>query len=274
MVYYEDLLERRKELIEQIKEIKSKIILLPDGQLHIQKDRKSTKWMVSIKDKEGYVSRFYLPKSKLTEARKYAFSMLYHARLFDRERELKATERYLKTFDPRYHGLPEKCPSKEREVLDNPYLYEMLSFSQTDKQRKIDEWKKEEYPDNSSYYPQQLIHRVSDDLTVRSKSESIIAEELIRLDLPFRYEMRIGEGYGSIVCDFVILDPKTLKTYYLEHFGLMDESEYAKNAAAKISNYASREIYLGVNLIVTAETKKHPLTREYVRKVLSCFLSI
>ena len=46
---------------------------------------------------------------------------------------------------------------------------------------------------------------------------------------------------------------------YLEHFGMMDDPEYADTALYKLSTYEKNEIYLGVNLFVTYETGKKAL---------------
>ena len=108
MSYYDDMYKKREQLIEQIKNLKTQLIRLPEGELHIQKDRKQTKWMVSYKTQKGNTVRKYLPKSQFQQAQLLALSTLYKARLKDREKELKAIERYLQVYDPAYHGYPDQ----------------------------------------------------------------------------------------------------------------------------------------------------------------------
>ena len=57
-------------------------------------------------------------------------------------------------------------------------------------------------------------------------------------------------------------------------FRMMDKEEYAKAAVQKISNYASRGIYPGQELIITSETQKHPLTKNEICRTLRCYLHL
>jgi membrane-anchored protein YejM (alkaline phosphatase superfamily) len=45
----------------------------------------------------------------------------------------------------------------------------------------------------------------------------------------------------------------------MEHFGIMDTPEYQKNAVDKVSLYMRHGIYPQDRLIITYETKEHPL---------------
>ena len=189
MSYYDDMYKKREQLIEQIKNLKTQLIRLPEGELHIQKDRKQTKWMVSYKTQKGNTVRKYLPKSQFQQAQLLALSTLYKARLKDREKELKAIERCLQVYDPAYHGYPDQISSEEQKVLSNEHLYALLQPYLTRNQIYIHNWLNEPYESNSDYYPDQLRFLVNESFYVRSKSEVFIAEVLIKSGLPFRYEV-------------------------------------------------------------------------------------
>jgi len=61
---------------------------------------------------------------------------------------------------------------------------------------------------------------------VRSKSEIIIADSLMRAGVPYRYEFPIIlNGYGKIYPDFTVLNVGLRKELYWEHLGMMDDSE-------------------------------------------------
>lgn len=76
---------------------------------------------------------------------------------------------------------------------------------------------------------------------VRSKSEKIIADKLYMKEIPYVYEQPLYlKGYGYVVPDFKILNVRTKKEYYLEHFGMMDDYEYAKNAIKKIECFQKK----------------------------------
>ena len=274
MDLYNEMYERREKLADQMKDLQEKLIRLPTEDLHVQKDRGNTRWALSGEDEKGKHFRRYLSKTQEEEAVTYAVATLYRAKLSDMEREYKATSRFLQVFDKAYRGIPEVYITQEEKLLKNEGLLELLMPYLSENQKAIIEWEKESYEGNTNYHPEQLIYRVSDTLFVRSKSELMIAEELIRLGIPFRYEERIGKGWGSILCDFTILDPKTLYVKYYEHFGMMDKEEYAKAAVQKISNYASRGIYPGQELIITSETQKHPLTKNEICRTLRCYLHL
>ena len=268
MELYDSMYERREKLLAQIKEIQRKLLELPEGELHVHKDRTRTKWILYIKDSKGVKRKIHIPKTQPNDAQLHALSTLYQARLKDRQIMLKAVERFLRVFDPACRGLKELLRSNEDVLLENEGFSELLNPYRSAKKLAIEEWKKEDYPKNTDYYSEQLIHQVSPDLFVRSKSELMIAEEYRQSGIPFRYEMRIGEGRGSLLCDFVLLNPKTMETLYHEHFGLMDDPEYARAAASKIEKYAAKGIYLGINLIVPTETAQHPVTRDVIRRTI------
>lgn len=64
----------------------------------------------------------------------------------------------------------------------------------------------------------------------------------------------------TIYPDFTVLNIKTRKTLYYEHFGMMDNPEYCKNALEKIEIYESNGIHLGEELFVTFESSLRPLS--------------
>lgn len=46
---------------------------------------------------------------------------------------------------------------------------------------------------------------------------------------------------------------------YLEHFGKLDDKDYAETTLYKLNTYEKNGIYMGVNLFITYETGKKPL---------------
>ncbi len=96
---------------------------------------------------------------------------------------------------------------------------------------------------------------------VRSKSEKIIADKLYSLGIPYRYEhpLLLNDGV-KVYPDFTILRMPIREEVYLEHFGMMDDSEYVGTTLYKLSSYEKSGIYLGVNLFVTYETGKKALS--------------
>ena len=83
-------------------------------------------------------------------------------------------------------------------------------------------------------------------------------------------------NFGSsftIYPDFHCLNVRTRNEYYWEHFGLMDDPDYSKNAAGKLRLYTENGILPGRNLIITMETKTEPLSTKTLEKLIENFLT-
>lgn len=108
---------------------------------------------------------------------------------------------------------------------------------------------------------------------VRSKSEVIIADSLDSEGIPFRYEFPLTvKGMGTLHPDFYCLNIRSRKELVWEHFGLMDNPEYASNAVKKIELYDKSGYTLGDKFIATFETSTTPLNAKHVRNVIRKFL--
>lgn len=107
--------------------------------------------------------------------------------------------------------------------------------------------------DDSEYYNKRGIR-------MKSKQETILSNYFIDRDVPQRYEFPVRlKGIGEVHPDFMLLNKRTRKEYYWEHFGLWDNPAYMKKAVRKIVAYQRTGIYLGEQLIVTFETSNyHP----------------
>lgn len=104
---------------------------------------------------------------------------------------------------------------------------------------------------------------------VRSKSEKIIADKLYALGIPYRYEYPLVlEGNIRIYPDFTILRMPAREELYLEHFGKMDDYDYAETTINKLNTYEKNGIYIGVNLFITYETSKKPLNARALDRLL------
>ena len=68
--------------------------------------------------------------------------------------------------------------------------------------------------------------------------------------------------------DFTILDVKNRRVIYWEHRGMMDASDYVKNAVRKNKNYLKNGIVTGVNLVITEESGVNPLGTDEIREVI------
>ena len=62
------------------------------------------------------------------------------------------------------------------------------------------------------------------------------------------------------------------KQYYYEHFGMMDNPDYAERAIRRIELYESNGIFPGDQLLCSWETKAHPLDMKLVDAMIKKYL--
>ena len=79
---------------------------------------------------------------------------------------------------------------------------------------------------------------------------------------------------GKIYPDFTILDEANRRNVIFEHFGMMDNEEYANNAISKMQIYAREGYVLGDNLFVTMETSTRPLDSRMLDGVVKQIKSV
>ncbi len=110
---------------------------------------------------------------------------------------------------------------------------------------------------------------------VRSKAERIIADELIRYNIPYRYEKPLTlTSWGESVTvrpDFTVLNLRTRKTIIFEHLGMLDSMSYVEKNIPKLDLYEKNGYLLGENLICTHETSKVPLSTGVLDRYIETF---
>lgn len=126
-----------------------------------------------------------------------------------------------------------------------------------------DVWAKEPYGHNTSFQ-ENLKYRSEGGQPTRSKAEADIATKLEQMGLVYRYEPILYLGTYKVLPDFCALHPVSRKQIYWEHYGLMDNPDYANDAMDKLRLYAEHGYQLGDNLIMTWETRQASLTFEHI----------
>lgn len=241
-----------EQLGSKIQELQAHLNQFPEGNLICARNGRHCKWYQT----DG-TTRTYIPKNQQALAEQLAAKKYLTFRLNDLLTEYDAVQSYLKKHkEPTSQLLLQK---PEYEKLLKPYFHPIS--------QELSDWMNEPYERNSKY-PEQLIHKCSSGILVRSKSESLIVMFLHTRKIPFRYECALHLGENTLYPDFTIRHPKTGQVYYWEHFGMMDQSTYVKNACAKLQLYALNGIIPSIQLITTYETKEYPLTMENVERII------
>ena len=135
---------------------------------------------------------------------------------------------------------------------------------------------------------------------VGSKSEEIIADRLFARGVPYHYEIAftpeatvnkskpvyddcgIITGYETLGFspeaedtlhpDFYVLNKRTMKAYYWEHLGRMDDPAYCLKNFNRFMRILDSGYIIGEDLLVTHEDSKHPLMTEKIDEIIDKYL--
>lgn len=249
------LLTQAQELEKLVAAKQKALSKSPKGKLQIRICRGSVQWYcVDDNFKEAY-----LPKDDESEARLLA-QKSYDKKVLDEAcRSLVLIKKFLKNYNPDVlFEIFEKMHPARQELVkpirlsDDDYIKQWLAVQYSGRPFGAD---------SSELYTSLKIR-------VRSKSEVIIADALTHYGVPYRYEypykMKTPKGALRICPDFTCLNVRARREFVWEHFGLIDNVEYAKNMADKMEMYAENGYYEGVNLITTYETAEKHLSSHMV----------
>lgn len=258
---HEEIHARNLLLKKQIERAEAQREKYPPGRLLCARDRKYFKWYISTEGKIAYLNR---DQRKI--ARQLAMKRYIEEQLKAMRQELKLNEYYLKHHD-------EKTENAPGLLYCAPGYHELLEDQIHPLSEKLKKWAEAEYVRNIKY-PEKLIHKTLEGHMVRSKSEVIIANALFAEGIPYRYEDTLQLGNMVFNPDFKVMRPKDGEIIYWEHFGMMDNKDYAHNAFNKMGIYADNGIIPSINLIATFETSEHPLDSVYVNEIIRKRISV
>jgi len=247
----------------------------PQGRIRISQNGGHPEYYLVTE--RGSLRGDYLPHSQKTLARQLA-QKDYDARLIKLlQKEISALQNYMnqtsngRAISELYDSL---CPA--RRALITPAI---LTNEQYAAPWQDVSWTGRPFAPDAPYICTAHGERV------RSKSEVIIADTLLRYNIPYRYEFPITlkrinpddirRDFGSSITlypDFLCLNARTRSEFFWEHFGLMDDPDYSKNAAGKLRLYTENGILPGRNLIITMETQTEPPSIKALEKLIEEFL--
>ena len=206
-----------------------------------------------------YLSKSDLPLILALAQKDYDLKVLRLA-----EEEQKKLARFIRTY-------PDLTPEQVYEQLSSDRQLLVTPIRQPD-EVYVRQWLSVDYPKKPfpEDYPELFT---SSGERVRSKSEVIIADTLLRMGIPYRYEFPVHfPGAGTFHPDFTVLNVRLRKEYYWEHLGMMADPEYAEAALSKIDIYEKNGCFPGSKLILTHETEKHPLQTRMISAIIQEYL--
>ena len=176
----------------------------------------------------------------------------------------KTIERFLNDFDPEaaeqvYNDLSEqrKALVTPEHLSDEEFIRQWLSQPYT--RLGFDEGDQEFYTANGE--------------RVRSKSEILIADALLRNNVPYLCEYPVyNHGVIFAAPDFKCLNVRLRKVYYWEHLGKLGDPGYANRNVKKLDKYALADDFDETELILTFETDSHPLNTRVIEEKIRKYL--
>ena len=189
------------------------------------------------------------------------------------EAEIKELKDFLKAYKIKCSDTVYKKLTSTRQEVVSPLTLDDQAYSAA--------WLKVEY--RHKKIPEDAPKLFTDNNEqVRSKSEVIIANTLKAAGVPYRYEFPLlvdknseadaGADFCELHPDFYCLNLRTRQEFAWEHFGMMDDPDYAARATEKLELYAENGFFPGKNLIITMETSAKPLSSKLLKSLIKTYL--
>lgn len=140
-----------------------------------------------------------------------------------------------------------------------PAVYRTNNIQQAMSPNRIAaEWKRQKEAYKASlpvYRPEELKVPTDDGKFVRSKSEALIYNFLLKLGVTFVYELPLRTSVRSFYPDFTLLSEVDYKSVILiEHPGMMNSRDYSERFNVKVYAYLQAGYVSGVNIFYTFDS--------------------
>lgn len=256
---------REKQLLQLKKEKEIALLSAPEGFLRVCSSGKKKKAQFYHRTDPKDFNGVYIREKDAQLVQKLAQKEYDEKVLRAVEKELSAIHKFFSTY-------PQKCAEqvyehlhKERQKLVAPIMEPDEMF--------VHMWESVSYQ-GKAFCKNAPEYYTAKGERVRSKSEIIIADALYREGIPYRYEYPMYlRGMGIVYPDFAVLNTRTRQEILWEHFGRMDDPEYAKKTVRKIESYEQNKIFPGEKLILTYETMSQPLNQKTIMRMIQRYLT-
>ena len=235
MEQIKEILQKRVNQLQQLKKEKEKsLVKAPEGSLRLCQhgDKIQYYHRNNPKDFNGvYIKEKDIELAKQLAQKDYDRKVLTCA-----EKELNAINKF-------FLICPDKSVEQIYEKLHEGRKRIITPIMETEEQY-VQSWQEEIYQGKTFQEDMPELYTEKGE-RVRSKSELIIADMLSKEGIPYRYEYPLYlNGFGKIYPDFIVLNVKKREELYWEHFGMMDDPEYAEAAMSRMASIQGRNCYL------------------------------
>ena len=232
-----------------------------DVNLKVENRKKSIQYQIYKKRNQSETK--YLKKSELAIAAKLAQRDYEKQVIKSIEEELKGISKFVKSMPDKSYEDIYNYLSRGRKAIVTPIVLTDEQYAKA--------WQEEKFVGKKIEAGTVGFETQRGEI-VRSKSEVIIADALYFAKIPYHYEKPIKIGKRIIYPDFTVLNVKTRKEYYWEHLGMLDDEEYLNKSLLKLELYEQNNIREGENLILSRETRFHPLNTSSVKDKIKYYL--
>lgn len=240
----------------------------PPGSLRITKHRNKVQYYHVLPETGG--NGKYIRNADIAMVSALAQKSFDRKMRNDAKQIIDAIDSFLKGIEPfkelsdNEFGEVYDCLPEQRKDLVQPYILPEDEYAE--------QWQSAEYAGNEYLGENRRLCTERGEM-VRSKSEKIIADKLFMKNIPYHYEKPLEiRNHGVVYPDFTLLNRRTRREYYLEHFGLLDDCEYMQKTLSKLECYITNGIFPGKQLLITCESGEHPLNMEIVESLISEYL--
>ena len=261
---YTNLLkEQQKEIRQLLQEAKSRMktyTTIPEDRISTSKSNGVIQYYIK---KKGSTKYTYCKDRTLAKAIvQYDYDHAMYEKLV--KADIRMT-RFLQHYDINEFTACYEDICEGRKLLVNPIIESRLSY--------IKHWTAQYANEASKEFEEGRIYQTDTGIMVRSKSEKIIADLFTKHSIPYVYEPCIALKNGRMFSpDFAVLNLKSRKSYYWEHFGLADNADYSDKNLNKLCEYENIGIVVGKNLIISFESLTKPLSTKIIENKIKEYL--
>lgn len=260
-----NLKQRRTELEQEIEKWKALLRICPEGRLFSRKQKDgSYTYTKAIFLPDGTCKEIYLKGTAHAEAALLARKRYAEKLLPELLQEKKLLDRLISLYS--------KGSAGDRFLKQHPGAASLLAEDALRKEDSLSIWKSAPYNRNLNYPEQLRYPTVVPGLLVRSKSEADIISRLEYFEVPYHYEELLIINNVSMAMDFTCRNRSTGQILYWDHRGMLDTPTYIQKTLNCDSQYLNAGIIPWKDLIVTTETKNHPLDLQWVDLIIHHFL--
>lgn len=263
------LQEKRTELDSLIKDIAASKAMKTDGRLVSRRINGKTRLYEKTKNGEKYLGSDKQARISILASKAYATKLEEASKL-----ERMQIDKCLQALDSGRENDVDHADIDSVYSLMPEYIRSNCTPSKVTDERFAEKWQEEKY--YNRWMKSDYSFETPRGEKVRSKSEWMIACMLAEAGVPYRYEEIVAVSSEFKLFfhpDFTVLNKRTRKVYYWEHFGRMDDPKYIEESfMPKMNDYYNFEFLPGEKLLMTFESKHHPLDTIQVKRLIENYL--